>query len=282
MSNKVTQILFSRGLQPVITIVLLVGFIVLGSQYFFSQNNRELDQVTELTQKVTFDDAVKKIENSSYEVYTRGSLYIPEGTSISDLQDGVPKSQTTPTPSVTTITLVENKYDDLFFTLEKNKVQKIDIRSLNTDASLLINKKGEIVYIDNVKRTYTLYKNPADDEKNAIQLFTGMRNLFSDQIFPFTSLIEDYRAKKYNPVERAYNIYSGKWQHPVYTNGRVVDTIVETDPTNGLFRSIAFTSTNPPSIIYFDFRNIDSTEGYDSIPDNYQSVPVPNPYKTKD
>lgn len=278
MFSFLKNFLSSGALQPILTIVLIIGFILIGGQVFESQN-KNLERVRIIDREVSFDEAVNNLLNGNYEVYTSGSLFVQtDQTEILKRNE----NKSTPTPSVTTISVVENKYDDILFTIERNSLRKIDTKSVDLDATLFINRKGEIVYIDNILRKYTLYKIPAESEKEAVALFEGMRQLFEDQLFPFTPLIQDYKNKRFNPIKRAYNIYSGKWQHPVYTNNKLEDVILETDPTTGLFKSMAITATKPPSIIYFDFRKIESIENYDQIPSDFEAVPVPKPYKTKD
>lgn len=269
------------GIQPILTVVLIIIILFFAIYFFQSGNNNQAVQEVDLTKKLSFEDAVNNFLSNDYEVYTQGVLYVKSKES----QDINTSVQSTPTPSVTQISLVENKYDDVFFLLQNGKVVKIDAKTFGINGSIFFNQKGNLVFLDNVQKQYTLYKVPADTEKDAVDLFAGVKAAMDQNIFPLTPLINDYKDKKFNPTLYSTaipNIYTGKWQHPVYTNGEVVTIVIRTDPSSGVFNAMTISATNPPSEIYFDFRKKDNIDGFDNIPSNYKSIPVPVDYKTKE
>jgi hypothetical protein len=287
MKNKGIKVLLvalvaSKAFQPILTVVLVLLLVVLAVQLLRpGQNNNNADEVRELSRKVSFNEASSSFWDGNYEVYTTGSLYVREDTSLQGLATTPTPLVSTPTPSVIDIPIIENKFDGMFFIIEKGVLKRIDTKQAGINASLFFNKKGEIVFMDHANKKYTIYKVPADSEQNAVQLFENTKLAFADRLFPFSPLLNDAKERKFAPTERAYNVYTGKWTNPVYTQGKTVDVSIQTDPVSGLFNSMYIASTNPPSNLSFDFRKLDSIENYDSIPEGYEAIDVPVPYKTK-
>ncbi len=279
MFNSLKNFLGSTGLQPVLTIVLVVAIVLVLFQFSNAQDN-QLEQVRVIDREVTFEEAVNNLLNNTYEVYTSGTLFV-KANMQSQITQSIQSPTNNPIPSVIEIQVVENRYDDILFTIQKNNVIRIDTKNQYVDETLLINRNGEIVYANNLLKKYMVYKVPDDSEKDAVSLFMSLNNLFKEQVFPFTPLINDYKERKFNPVKRAYNVYSGKWRHPVYTNDELKEIVVETDSTSGVFKSIAIANSNPPSVIYFDFRKLDNLDNYDVIGEDFEQIQIPRPYKTK-
>lgn len=269
-----------NGIQPILTVVLIIIIVFFAIQFIQTGNNSNTKQEVEITKKVSLEDAANKFLADNYEIRTRGSLYVKDTTSQNVSPSGV---QSTPTPSITQISLVENKYDDVFFLVEKGKIIKVDAKTFGINGSIFFNKKGQLIFLDSVQKKYTLYKIPADTEKDAVALFEGIHQTFNNNILPLTSLIQDYKNKKFNPTESTTvpNVYSGKWQHPVYTNNEITTVVIQTDPNTGLFTGMAISGTNPPSQLYFEFTKQENIENYDVVPEGFQSVPVPVEYKSK-
>ncbi len=279
MINSFKNFLGSAGLQPILTVVLVIAIAWVLFQFSNAQDN-QLEQVRIIDREVTFEEAANNLLNNTYEVYTSGSLFVKANIQ-SQITQSTQSTQISPTPSIVDVQVVENRYDDILFTIQRNNVIRIDTKNQYVDDTLLINRNGEIIYRNNLLKKYMVYKIPDDSEKDAVSLFMSLNNLFKEQIFPFTPLINDYKDKKFNPVKRAYNVYSGKWRHPVYTNDELKEIIIETDSSTGVFKSIAIANSNPPSVIYFDFRKLDNVDNYDVIDEGFEQVPIPRPYKTK-
>lgn len=266
----------SGAFQPILTVILVGLMVVLVIQVLGNNSNKKDDSsVQQISREVTFTEAADNYFNGSYNVLTTGSLY------VKDLNVTATPSLVS-TPSITQIPLIENKFDGIFFIIDKGTLKRFDTATQGVNSSMFFNRKGEIVYLDNSNKLYTLYKVPADTEKDAVTLFSSTDYAFKQRLFPLTPLMNDYKSKKFLPIERAYNVYSGKWSNPVFTDGKTVDITLETDPLTGVFSAMSIASTNPPSIIYFDFRKADNINNYDEIPGDYKSVPPPSDYKTKE
>lgn len=269
--------------QPILTVILIGFLLVLGFQLIQNRNKSSStneSQIRELTQKISFEDAVNNYYNGKFNVLTNGSLFVRADNSALNLTNL--SSSLSPTPSVTEISLVENKYDNLFFVVDKGELKRIDAKSYGLNSSLFFNRKGEIVFLDHSTKKFTLYKVPDDSENDAVTLFESTKLAFEEKLFPLSALLNDYKEQKFNPVERAFNVYSGKWINPIYTDNRMVDVVLQTDPLTGVFSAMFITSSNPPSTIYFDFRKVDSLENYDQIPEDYENIELPIKYKTKE
>lgn len=282
MANFFKNFIDKNGFQPILTIILILVVIGFGFAFFFQNNsNSNLVQEVEVTRRITFDEAANRFLNEDFEVLTRGNLYVKDLST----QTVDPKTQTqsTPSPSVTQISLIENKYEDVFFLSSKSQIKKVDAKTFGINGSIFFNSKGELVFLDNVNKQYTIYKIPDDSEKKVVELFKGVDLTFKENLFPLTPLIQDYKEKKFNPIEntKVQNLYSGRWQHPVYTNNEVSTVAIQTDPNTGLFSAMFIASSNPPSQLYFDFRKVESLEGFDTIPEDYKSVPPVTEYKVK-
>lgn len=276
MKDKIKNFFLAGAIQPILTIVLVILLVVLIFQYVnknTTSNNGAVEK--EIGQTVTFDSATEKFLNGNYDVYSRGSLYVKESTNAS-----LDPSKTTPTPSVTQVNLIENKYDGMIFLLSNGKVKKLDIRAYGQNESLFFNKKGEIVFLNNTNKSYTTYPIPDDSETSIVKLFEGTNGVLQ-QSFPLQPLIQDYKNGLFNPIERAENIYSGQWKSALFTNDEVAEVVIQTDSVTGLFKSFNITNTQPPSQISFEFRNRSDIENYDQIPADYKGVEIPTKYKTK-
>lgn len=265
-------------IQPILTVILIVLVAALIFQFFKGRGTGQSNDGTlrQIDRVVTFDEAAKAFFNNSYEVQTRGALIV---------KDRSTKPSSTPTPtSPTTITIpaVENKYNDMAYFLDKGDVKRLDFKTYGSNESIFFDKQGNIIYLSNTGKAYTKYPIPADSETSALIEFTAKKELLKIT-FPFVSLLKDYQDKKFNPIERARNLYSGKWQHPLFTSDEVVNVFIETDAQTGLFSSFivhhSFATTF--SEIYFDFRPYDNTQALDLIPEGYKEVPVQVKYKIK-
>lgn len=278
---------FSKAsiIQPILSLILIGVLVVLVVQFFIGKRSDANDtSLRQLTRKVTLDEAVNKYMGNSYESYTQGSLIVKNSKNFSSEADKSIDPQKASEPSPTSVNATENKYDDMFFTLDKGQIKKLDLRSYGQNETLFFNEKGEIVFQSNSDKTYSIYPIPAEGEKDAQLLFDSTKQLMQD-LYPLGALIRDYKAGKFNPVERAVNVYSGKWQHPLFTSGEIVDVFVELNPVNGLFTSFSvvhsFTST--PSRIFFDFKPL--TQDLNSIlkvPGDYKQVELKTKYKAKE
>ncbi len=282
MKNFLQNFIKQFGFQPILTIVLIIIFLVFVFQFFNKSTDTQLIRESELVKKVSFEDAANRFLNEDFEVFTRGVLYVKDNS----FQTVSPETQlqSSPTRSITQISLVENKYEDVFFLSNKGDIIKVDAKTFGINGSIFFNKKSQLIFLDNVNKQFTAYKIPADSEANVVKLFEGIKYTFKENIFPLGPLVNDYKSKKFNPIENSSvpNIYSGKWQHPVYTSNEIVNIVLQTDPNTGMFNAMFITGTNPPSQLFFDFKKINSIEDYDQIPPEYKSIPVPSPYKEKE
>lgn len=270
-------------IQPVLTFVLIILLVVMVTQFFggkFSNNNASVKR--ELTRKVTFDSAAAKYTSTSYEAYTRGSLLVKNTQRASiDIGNKSINPQATTQPSA--IGATENKYDDLFFVLDNGLVKKLDFKTFGQNESLFFDKKDQIIFVSNTNSAYSLYPVPAETEKDALLLFSSTRQMLQE-VFPLVSLIRDYKDGKFNPVERATNLYSGKWKHALFTSDEITDVFLETDPYTGLFSSftVAHGFANVTSRIVFDFKPLKIDESIFSVPNGFTQVPLEIKYKAKE
>jgi hypothetical protein len=275
--------IFKRiGFQPILTVILILILILFTYQIFSTRQYNDVIQQIDLVKRVSFDKAAQNFLNNDYEVFTRGALYVKDRRR----QDINPnnQSQANPVPSVNTIQLIETKYEDVFFFVQKGKVIRVDAKSFGINGSLFFNRNGEIISLDNVEKLFTRYPVPAEDEKEALQLFAGVRETFESNIFPLTPLIKDYTEKKFNPIENfaTPNIYTGKWQHPVYTGNEVFNVVIRIDSNREIFDAMIISGTEPASQLFFDFIKSENFENYDAIPADYKEVPVIKQYRARE
>jgi hypothetical protein len=250
----------SNLVQPILTVVL-IGLLIVLVVY----------------RKVSFDEASKKFETGSYEIYTRGSLLvkkIPTATQVDPSQ----KQSTTEK----TVEFEENPYNNLFFYTNSGQVKRLDVKTNGEDVTYFHTPKNEVVIMNVPTKTYTVYPVPDDSEKKAIEVFNGINNVIQST-FPLIPLLKEYREGKFNPVEKSQNLYTGQWQHPLFTSGEVLDVFIETDTDTGLFKSFNVTQNvqAPASRIFFDFKVLENPTNIYNIPTGYTEVPVKTPYKPK-
>jgi hypothetical protein len=266
-------------IQPILSVVLILMLVLLIFQFVDSRNGaKDSASLRQLSRKVTFDDAVNKYLSGTYESYTRGSLLV-KNASLQSTESINPQNNST---QPTSVTATENKFDDLFFIIDKGNIRKLDLKTFGQNESLFFNDKGEIVFLSNTDKSYSVYPVPAEGEKDAELLFTSTKQMMQD-LYPLVAVIRDYKDGKFNPVERAANIYSGKWQHVLFTSNEIVDVYLETNPTNGLFTSITITHqfTSSPSAIYFDFKDTKDMSSALQVPSGYKNVELKTKYKAK-
>jgi hypothetical protein len=262
-------------IQPILTLVLIGLIIAMGFQFFGNRANSNDPQYKEISKNLSFDEAVRKFTTGTYEIYTRGTLITKSDRSTAINS----QPSKTPTPSVASVTAVENSYEDLFFFVQNGAVRRVDIRTYGQNESIFYNSKGEIVNLSNTAKAYTVNPIPAETDINASLAYQAYSNVLQSY-FPLIPIIKDYQAGKFTPVLRSNNLYSGKWKHFLYTSDEVVDVIIQTEPETGLFRSflVANSFTTTPSQIYFDFRVYSSTSAIDAIPADYKKL---EPVKAK-
>jgi hypothetical protein len=283
---KVTDVFKNaKVFQPILTLVLVGLLLVMIFQFAGNDtsNSPNDPEYKEVYRAVTFDEAARKYLAGSFEVFTRGSVISRSGEIPLTQIKSEPNATTTPTTSVTPKPdAYENSYDDLFFYIDKNSVKRLDVKSYGQNASIFVNGKGEIMYLDNSARAYTMYPLP-DDSETKVKLWYEAYKGAVQMFFPFTSLMKDYQDGKFNPVERATNVYSGKWKHDFFTSGDVVDVILQTEPETGLFRSftVASSATPTPTTIYFDFKSYDAAATLTTVPEGYTAVELKVKYKVK-
>lgn len=278
---KIPKVKFSSNLvQPILTIVLIALIVFFVFKSLPGDTFKKDNSYKQVTRDVSFSEAADNFLNSSFQVYTRGSLLVKSSNTTST-KNIDPSKQNTSSPS-NQVQVTENKYDDLFFYVDKSAVKRIDLKSYTQNESLFFNEKKEIVFVSNSTKSYTLYPVPGEDQKDAKLLFDST-NQIMQQLFPLVPLIQDYKQEKFNPVLRSYNLYSGKWQHPLFTSGEVVDVILETDPISGLFRSfnVSHSFITTPSSIFFDFKKYDINSALYATPSDYKSLPVDAKYLSK-
>lgn len=261
-------IIKSKYGQSLLTL-LLVGAIVFVLVKFAGNNDGD-SSVKEIARQVTFDEAADKFLNNSYQIYTRGSLFVKaaEATPTPSSTDA------TPTPiSTQTIKISETKYNDLFFYSQNSQIKRIDRTTYDRNTSRYFLENGNLVFLDNINKLYAEYVKPTDENLQDRLIFESTQQLISE-FFPLGPLINEYKAGKFTPVERAYNLYSGKWQHSFFTSGEVVEIFLETDPTSGLFRSLSIVHefSTSQTRIFFDFKEKAFTPELISIPEGYRKV----------
>lgn len=275
MKENIKKFFLENGIQPILSIVLIILIIFAIFRFSNKDNNNQNNGEIALFKTTSFESAVNKFLNEDYIVYTRGNLYVKDSSVT-------PTSEITPTPGILNVSLVKTSYDDNYFLSNKSKILKVDVKSFGTNNSTFFNSKGEIVFIDNIQKQYSIYPLPADNETEVKEFFESAKYLFDNNLFILTAVIRDYQDNKFFPVETSVqNIFSGKWSHPSYTNDEVVNINIQTDPNTGLFTSFSIGNTNPPTLIYFDFIKQDTLEGYDNINSSYTKIPIPREYKTK-
>lgn len=279
----------SFGIQPVLTIILIIALGVLIFQTTQNQNNNNTQKTVQLESKVTFEDAVKRFKSGQYEVLTFGTLLVINPIDGITNTPGTPTKTPTPTVTPTKVDGVEiysNPYDYMLFTLDKTKVKRIDVKTYGQNVSVFEKTDGKLVYTDNSKFLYTEYPVPQDTEKDALAFFQGARNIMQTY-FLLIPIIEDFEKGIFNPVERSTNVYSGLWKHPTITSGKAVDIVIQTDGSTGLFRRLIIPSLvsdpNYTSTISFEFRTRDESyiKNYENLGPNYNKVDLEIKYKFK-
>jgi hypothetical protein len=280
--KKITR---AAVLQPVLTIILV---ILLGALIFQFTNGRfssssGLPSYREVSKTVSFDNAVDKFLDGSYSIYTQGSLIVKNNTE--QLKSDNKSLQPSPTDinaAEKVIKATENKYDNLFFFVDRGVVKKLDHKSYSQNESLFLNSKNEIIYMSNLKKEYIVYPEPENLDENNSLVYQSTKQIFYD-LMPLISIIKDYKEGKFIPVERATNLYSGKWKHPIFTSNDVNEIFIETDPTNGNFRSLSIVHpfSSVPSQIFFNFKPETQSVDLDTIPQGYKQIQIPISYKIK-
>lgn len=268
-------------IQPLLTAVLGILLVVLVIQFFAGRSKSNEADIRQIARKVSFDEAVETFQNGTFQIYTRGALIVKNDVSTPSLQnksvDPLKKEATEKSINAT-----ETKYDDLFFFTEKGKTVRVDYNTYGQRESVFYDKKDGVVFQSNTLRSYTTYPVPSDDEKDAALYFSSLKQIISD-VLPFNLLIEDYKAGKFTPYEVANNLYSGKWQHPLFTSNEVVDVLLQTDGDQGYFRSfsVAHAFVTVPSTIYFDFKPTEIKDSLRTVAEGYKEVERQNKYKSK-
>jgi hypothetical protein len=250
-------------MQGVLTLVL-IGLLAFLAFSFFSNKDSDPSQLQQVTRTITFEEAATKYLNGSYEVYTRGSLLIKKQNITNFAPNGAPLSTVTPS----SVEVVQNQYNDIFFYLDKGNLRRINYTSFGQNFSLIVNEQDQIVTLDNKSKTYFNYSEPKDDKEKLV--YFGQKEVLKN-LLPLVPLLEDYRNGKFIPAQRANNLYSGKWQHPLFTNGEIVDITIQLDFVTGLFRVMTIPQpyTTNPSEIFFDFREQTNINDLMKIPADY-------------
>lgn len=267
------SIIKSSSIQPILT-VILVGVLAVLIFQFSSKSNKPSETLKEIAREVSFEEASNKFLTSSLQVYTRGSVFSKGKDEVLPTPTEDPENPVTqtpiPTPTNTKIQIAENKYNDIFFLIQNSAVKRIDTDSFGKSDSRFFNDKSELVLLNNTDKIYKTYASPSPDDKDNSILYRSTQELFNE-FFPLIPLLKEYKEGKFNPVERSYNLYSGKWQHPFFTSGEVTDVFLETDPTSGIFRSITIvhTFTKTQSRIFFDFKQKEINLDTYKIPQGY-------------
>lgn len=78
--NLVKLLLKPSIMQPVLSLVLVGLLVVLMLQFFNSRGTTKENTFRQLSQRVTFDDAVKLYTDKQYQVYTQGSLIVKDSS----------------------------------------------------------------------------------------------------------------------------------------------------------------------------------------------------------
>lgn len=253
-------------LQPLLTIGLLAGiFLLLFRGPFIDLNNT--DTIRILDSEVNFGDVVKLFLTNTYEVVTKGSIYVKSKDANSDK-----------------LKLIENRYDDLFFIIHEGRIKRINMKTVGIDISLYLdNQNDSLVELNHASKEYRVYSfNSQNNQENKVQNNNVNNNLHEtyllllrysfSEILPLMPLVEDYRTGKIHPMKRSKNVYTIKWRHSTFTSDEACEVVISLESKNSTFKSISITNTTPPSVLYFDFRSIDSLESYLNIPQDYTKV----------
>jgi hypothetical protein len=268
----------SNIIQPILTVVLiaLLGFLVYRFGFSKNQNGSDGTTLRQVNRKVSLDQAISKYLDNSYEIYTRGVLFVKNAQDT----NGVNPEKATVTPSAQ-VAVTQNEYNYFFYT-DKGTIHRLDYKNLGKNESLFKDSKGNLVFVDNVSKSYTVYPLPDESETKVVEFFKGTDQVLQET-FPLTALIKDYKAKKFNPVEESTNTFVGKWQHQLFTSNEVVTVIIQTDPSNELFRKMRIVHgfIQTPSDLSFDFIKTDNVKELNIIPAGYTEIALKSDYKKK-
>lgn len=257
--NKEKNILI---FQPILTVLLLILiFFLLSSKSHLNLNVNGTLRI--LNDEVDFSEVVNNFLNKNYEVLTRGTIYSRvKSKDQNSSEEGY--------------LMIGNEYDD-FFILEKGNLKRINSKTDQFDISIFYNQSGSIVVLDHIQKKYfnydsynNNYDNKEDNYSDRDKLNKLVKYFFDNEIFPLISLVKDFKEKKFNPIKKSSNVFVSQWRHPTFTSNDICEVTVALEPSNKTFKSIAFSNTIPPSVLYFDFREIsDLNENLYKIPEDY-------------
>ena len=245
--------------RSVLTVFLIagLGYILFGGlEVRSSPETRERTRL--LTKEVEFSEVIDNFLSKDYEVLTRGSLY------VKDFSSGNNKGK-----------IIENLYDNIFFVFEKGNLRRINYKDGSYDLSFYVLDDGKFVVLDHTLKQYLIYGTSDDktEGEEGYNLAELVRYFFNNEIFPIVSIVADFKDGKFNPIKRSLNVYSGQWRHNIFTSNEVCEVVLAVEHSNSTIKSISFSNTQPPSVIYFDFREIDFDDALLNIPSDYEKIP---------
>ncbi|MCX8034758.1 MAG: hypothetical protein N3A71_00505 [Candidatus Dojkabacteria bacterium] len=285
--KRILRIKYTDLIQPLFTLVILgfIGFLIFNM--FGESQTREQKVIKEIYKIFTFDEMVQNMTSGKLQILTNGVIYFyTDNTSSIDTPNASPSTlsitntTTTNTPTPTKTTTVERKLDNHYFYTEKGNLIRVEDRNFGANNTIFVDKDGSVVVASGLTGKYIRYPEPADDESDEIKsIFLGMRN-FITSIYPIGALINDYKNEKFFPVERANNIFSGKWRHPLFTSDKVLDVIISVDGATGFVDTIKI-ATVPETSITLQVRTLNENYDFYFLPQGYKEQELDYKYRTK-
>lgn len=281
------RIKYTDLIQPVFTLIILgiIGFLVFNM--FSGGQAQEQKVIKEIYKIFTFDEMVQNMTTGKLQILTNGVIYFytdqantPQSQDVSPTNLSVTNSQITNTPTPTKPTTIERKLDNHYFYTENGNLIRVEDRNFGANNTIFVDKDGSVVVASGLTGKYIRYPEPADDESEEIKsIFSGMKN-FITSIFPIGALIDDYKNEKFFPVERANNIFSGKWRHPLFTSDKVLDVIISIDGATGFVDTMKI-ATVPETSIKFQVRKLTENHDLYFLPQGYKEQELDYKYRTK-
>ncbi len=285
--KRILRIKYTDLIQPLVTLIIvgLIGFLVFNM--FTGGQEQEQRVIKEIYKIFTFDEMVQNMTTGKLQILTNGVIYFYTDNNSASAQTAntqntstVTLTQVQSTPSQNKDTLIERKLDNHYFYIDNGKLIRVEDRNFGANNTIFIDRDGSVVVASGLTGKYIRYPEPADDESDEIKsIFFGVKN-FVTSIYPIGALIDDYKNERFFPVERANNIFSGKWRHPLFTSDKVLNIIISIDGATGFVDTMKI-ATVPETSITFQVRKLTENHDLYFLPQGYKEQELDYKYRTK-